>query len=688
MVKKGRIEKILYITLSNLGDAIMAMPAFDYLRRECPDAKITVLAAPRTKCIFENHPKVDQLLIFDKSVSIKEKRELFFRLKSEHFDVVVDLKNTFYRWSILARYKNPAWMKFPSWARHASVQHLLKAIFALKGSGVDEPEFNAIYAHRDVSFISARDENSADELLKRFGVNAGEDFVLVVPGARSALKRWTQEGYAQVIKSIRQKYGLPVILIGEKNEGPYFDAIMKRIQEDRVFDFSGATSFGQLASLIFRSKLIVCNDSGILQIASYLNKPVVGIYGPSDYHRYGPWSRQGILVRKNVLCAPCAQAECRHKNDVPVCIATIRPYDVLLAVRLILESQGQGGRPPVQGRYRRILVVRTDRIGDVLLTTPVLKSLRDNYPSSYIAMMVSSYTRECVDGNPYLDRVIIFDKEKYNGLFATLKFSRFLKRENFDVVLIFNPTARLHFLMFLARIRERIGYDWRAPFLLTKALHHTKQEGMRHELEYNFDLLKPLGIEEVTRELYMPIKEASENFVEALLKEAGISTQDRIVALCPSASCVSRLWSPERYAQVADRLAARHIKVVLVSDKIHHGIVEKVLDRATSSVIDLSGRFSLSELASFFKRCALLISNDSGPVHIAVAVGTPVISIFGRNQPGLGPKRWGPTGPGDVALFKKTECAPCLAHACHKHFKCLEAITVEEVLEAAIRLLS
>lgn len=686
MVKKGPIKNILYITLSNLGDAIMAMPAFDYLRRECPDAKITVLAAPRTKCIFENHPKVDQLLIFDKSASIKEKRELFFRLKSGHFDVVVDLKNTFYRWSIPARYKNPAWIKFPSWARHASAQHLLKAIFALKGRGVDALEFNAIYAHRDFSFISSRDEKSADELLKRFGVDVGQGFVLIVPGARSALKRWTQEGYVQVIKSIRQKYGLPVVLLGEKNEQPYFKAIMKLVSEDEVFDFSGETSFGELVSLIFRSRLIVCNDSGILQIASYLNKSVVGIYGPSDYHRYGPWSKQGILVRKNILCAPCAQAECRYRNDIPACIATIRPYDVLLAVRLALESQE--GRPTVQGRYRRILVVRTDRIGDVLLTTPVLKSLRDNYPSSYIAMMVSSYARECVDGNPYLDRVIVFDKEKYNGLFATLKFSQFLRRENFDVVLIFNPTARLHFLMFLARIRERIGYDWRAPFLLTKVVRHVKQEGTRHEVEYNFDLLKPLGIAEVVRELYMPIKEISEQSVDQVLRGAGVSPRDRIVVLSPSASCVSRLWPPERYAQVADRLAACHVKVILVADKVHQGIVEKVLSRAGSNVIDLSGRFNLSELASLFKRCALLISNDSGPVHIAVAVGTPVISIFGRNQPGLGPKRWGPLGPVDVALFKKTDCAPCLAHACQSHFKCLDAITVEDVLEAAIPLLS
>ena len=682
MADKGRIERILYITLSNLGDAMMALPAFDFLRRECPGAKITVIAAPRTKCIFENHPDVNRLLVFDKHAALREKIQLFFKLKKEKFDMVVDLKNTFYRWGIAARYKNPAWLKYPTWAYHASQQHLLKAIMALKGSMVEQEEFLGIHSRRNPSFIAAQDRLSADELLKIHHLKKEDEIVLVVPGSRSELKKWSVGGYAEVIEVLRQRYGFFVVLVGEKSEQPFIQEIIQETQ-GKVIDLSGQTTFGSLCSLILRSRLIVANDSGVLQIASYLDRPVVGIYGPTDYRRYGPWSKQGMVVRRNVLCAPCAKAQCRFGK--PLCISTIRPYDVLLAVRLILEGQQS---PPAQDKYKRILVVRTDRIGDVLLSTPVLQALRDYYPMSYIAMMVSPATQEILDGNPYLDRIIVFDKNKHKGFFSTLAFSKKLKKENFDVAVILHPTVRVHFLMFLAGIRERIGYDWKAPYFLTQVLPHKKQEGSKHELEYNFDLLKALGINEVYRQMYMPIKESSDRFVEEALKNAGISPNDTLVVVNPAASCVSKLWPVKKFAEVADRLATLRIKIVIVADSVHKNIGNELRSLAASKPFDFSGQFNLSELASLFKRSTLLISNDSGPVHIAVAVGTPVISIFGRNQAGLGPRRWGPTGPNDIVLYKKTDCSPCLAHACTQRFKCLEAITVDEVVLEAHKLLA
>ena len=124
MVELLEVKKVLYITMSNLGDAIMALPAFDFLRRCCPQAKITVVAGPRTKCIFENHPDASELIIFDKQASLRQKIDLFFKLKRGSFDVVVDLRDTFYRWGVKACYKNPARLSYPSWVTHASQKHL------------------------------------------------------------------------------------------------------------------------------------------------------------------------------------------------------------------------------------------------------------------------------------------------------------------------------------------------------------------------------------------------------------------------------------------------------------------------------------------------------------------------------------------------------------------------------------
>lgn len=684
MVEAADVKKVLYITMSNLGDAVMGLPAFDLLRRECHNAKITVVAGPRTKCVFEDHPDVDELIVYDKHAPLRQKIGLLFKLRKMGFDCVVDLRDTFYRWGVSAKYKNPPLIVFPDWVVHKSRKHLYKALVALNGKPVDaDGFFEKTGSRRNPSFITPGDHAYIDDLLKNNNVLKDEELVLVVPGSRSSLKQWHKEGFAQVISEIRKKYGYKVVVIGDAGESSLANEIINISGSDAI-DLCGKTDFGQLCGLIQRSKLVIGNDSGVLQIANYLDRLVVGIYGPSDHKEYGPWSNRGIAVRKNVLCAPCGKAHCGHGNE---CIKTVTPYDVLLAVRLVLEGQAAN---ICENRYKRILVVRTDRIGDVLISTPVIKALRDGYPASYIAMMVSAYTKDLVEGNPYLDRVIVFDKDKkHKGLFATMGFSRMLKDLEFDIAIILHPTVRIHLICFLAGIRERIGYDRKAPYFLTTAIKHTKQYGKRHEIEYNFDLLKSLGISEANKELYMPIKARSEGIVDEVLKEAGVALQDRLVAIHPASSCLSRRWPLSKFAELIDRLAISfRVKVLIVSDAIHGDISKDLASLSKTGPIDLSGRFNLSELASLFKRCSLVISNDSGPVHMAVAVKTPVISIFGRNQPGLGPVRWRPLGDTDVFLHKKTDCAPCLAHDCVNNFKCLEAISVDEVLACASRLLN
>ena len=182
----------------------------------------------------------------------------------------------------------------------------------------------------------------------------------------------------------------------------------------------------------------------------------------------------------------------------------------------------------------------------------------------------------------------------------------------------------------------------------------------------------------------MPIKEDSEQWVKVLLEKSGISFKDKLLGLHPGASCPSKVWPLERFAEVADRLADKYgFKVIIVSGKNDSAKAKVVAQAMKSPAVNLAGETSLSQLASLLKRCALFISNDSGPVHLAVAVGVPVISIFGRQQAGLSPKRWGPLGAKDKVLHKSAGCIECLAHNCVKSFACLKAITVEDVITAA-----
>ena len=339
---------------------------------------------------------------------------------------------------------------------------------------------------------------------------------------------------------------------------------------------------------------------------------------------------------------------------------------------------------------KKIVIIRMDRIGDVILSTPAIKAVRDAYPDSKIAVIVRSYAREVVEGNPYIDEVITYDKSgKEKGLLGKIRFIAGLRNRRFDLAIVLHPKNSSHILTYLARIPERLGYDRKMGFLLTKKVPHTKQYGLRHEIDYALDLLSYINIKSSDRSLYMPVSASSEEKIRSLFDKNIISPSDQVITIHPAASCKSRRWPLERFAKISDVLAEKYgARIIIVSgpgdDKV---MGDKVAGLMKSKVVNLSGETSISDLASILRRSCLLISNDSGPVHISCAVGTPVISIFSRKDKGLSPERWGPTGKRDIVLHKDPGCKICLAHNCKIGFKCLDMISVEEVLAAANQIL-
>lgn len=338
---------------------------------------------------------------------------------------------------------------------------------------------------------------------------------------------------------------------------------------------------------------------------------------------------------------------------------------------------------------KKILIVRLDRIGDVILSTPVIKALRDAYPDSHIAFMVRPYAFDVVNGNPHLNEVIVYDKNgSEKGLAGNVRFISKLRREKFDLAVVLHPTNRSHLLAFFAGIPERIGYNRKLGLLLTKRLVHAKQFGLKHERDYALDLLSFMEIAPVDKKLCMPVNEESERKIEKIFRENGIGANDTVVVIHPAASCASKRWQTDRFARVADALVERcAAKIVVISGTNDRKIGDKLVHAMKKGAVNLTGKTSVADLASLLRRSKLLVSNDSGPVHVACAVGAPVVAIFGRDDRGLSPRRWGPTGERDVVLHKEVGCVECLAHNCRLGFKCLSAISVEDVLAAAERIL-
>jgi heptosyltransferase-2 len=339
---------------------------------------------------------------------------------------------------------------------------------------------------------------------------------------------------------------------------------------------------------------------------------------------------------------------------------------------------------------KRILVTRTDRLGDLVLSTPVFESLRSQFPDAYLACLTFIENREVVEGNPFLNEVILYDKlGSEKGGWGNFQFARRLAQKRFDTVIHLHPTNRMHLVSWLAGIPVRIGYRKKNGWALTHSIEDRKKEGLKHESEYNFDLLKFVGIKGNGKyRPHVPLKEKDRISLHFFLRNLGLKTKTPYVVLNPSASCPSKIWPAERFAQLADQIQENYgFQIALIGARPERRFAERVKALAVRPVVDLSGKLSIGMLGWFLKEARLLISNDSGPVHVAQAVGTPVISIFGRKLSGLSPRRWGPLGEAAKVIHKEVSCPVCLAHNCQINFLCLDVVSVKEVFQEATSLL-
>lgn len=334
-------------------------------------------------------------------------------------------------------------------------------------------------------------------------------------------------------------------------------------------------------------------------------------------------------------------------------------------------------------KIHKILVVRTDRIGEVLLNIPAIRALKQSF-NSKIFVLVNPIVKELLEGNPEIDQLLVFDEKKWNKSIVTrVSFLWQIRKMKFDLAVILNPTKRFHILGFLAGIRFRLGYDRKWGFLLTHRGEDRKFQGQKHEVEYNLDLVRVIGAKTNDLHISVKVEEKDRQFVQDLLLKYGIKDEELLIAIHAHSSNPAKCWPKENFAYLADQLYSKFgAKLIIIGGVQERGSTLKLISLMKQSPINLSGKLTLKQLAAFFQRCTLLISNDSGPVHIAAAVGTLTVVIFGRNIPGVGPKRWGPWGNGHIVLHRDPGCNLCLDRRCPYDFKCLTLITPEEVLQA------
>ncbi len=338
--------------------------------------------------------------------------------------------------------------------------------------------------------------------------------------------------------------------------------------------------------------------------------------------------------------------------------------------------------------FKRILIIRTDRMGDVVLSVPVISNLRRAYPDSYIAFMCRPYTRGLLEDNPEVNEVIVYDKYGIHKSFpATWRFARDLRRKNFDLAVVLHPTNRAHLIAYLAGIKTRVGWDRNLSWLLTEKIPHRKHRGEKHESEYTLDILRALDIQVRDVPLFVPVKDSARRSVGEMLKKKGIDEGQDFVVIHPAASCPSKRWKQRSFVALIKKIRQNlNLPVVVTTAESEKEFAGEVAGE--EGVIDLRGALSLFELTALLERAKLFVSGDSGPVHIAAALGIPVISIFGRSNPGLSPTRWRPLGEKSLFIHKNVNCPVCRAHDCQNDFLCLDSISPDEVYALIEKLLA
>ena len=340
---------------------------------------------------------------------------------------------------------------------------------------------------------------------------------------------------------------------------------------------------------------------------------------------------------------------------------------------------------------RRILIVQTAFLGDVVLTLPLVQVAQREFPEAKIDFLATPRTLGVLRNHPAIDLVIAFDKQGRDSGFAGLmQTAKTLRNRGYDVALVPHRSIRSALLVWLARIPVRIGFhNSTGRFLFTRRAKYQKS---LHEIERNVSLLQALGVSRKDEEL-PTLFPSRRNIlvVDMFLQTLTLKDMSRIIAIAPGTVWNTKRWLKERYAELARRLVDQGFTIMLFGGKEDEKLCEEIQHAVSrpDKIASAAGKLSLLESAELLRRCKILICNDSAPMHLAVAMRTPVVAIFGATVPEFG---FAPRGKHDVVMETRgLQCRPCTVHGgdeCPiKTFVCMRDITSAQVYEQTLYVL-
>jgi ADP-heptose:LPS heptosyltransferase len=341
---------------------------------------------------------------------------------------------------------------------------------------------------------------------------------------------------------------------------------------------------------------------------------------------------------------------------------------------------------------RRLLVVNLGGAGDILLSSPALRGLRALYRDAVISALVSARSHDIMRSFPYVDKVHPLDIG-YGGRIALLRLPAALslilslRRERFDLAVNMRPlhsrasAGKIKLLMDMIRPGGTAGRDTDGRGYFFDVRTPETDIARKYDPEYDMDTVRLLGGEVSDRRVELNIDKESDSRAESILRDAG-ALDGTIVGIHPG-GMPSRRWPEESFAEAMMRIGSElGCRFVITGGREERDLAKRL--SSVGNAVDLSGRLGIMETGAVIKRCALYISNDTGPMHMAAALGTPLVAIFGPGDV----TRFDPRNISDKVrvLYKRRECAPCTRVRCWD-MSCLDSITPGEVTKAALELM-
>lgn len=335
----------------------------------------------------------------------------------------------------------------------------------------------------------------------------------------------------------------------------------------------------------------------------------------------------------------------------------------------------------------KILVRATNWVGDAIMSIPALEAIRQRWPDAQITILARPGVAELYNGQPFVDSVVAF-KAASRSPVVMERVAAGLRAEQFDCAVLLQNAFSAAWLVWRAKIAERIGYarDGRG-ILLSRAVKVPRSgEIPAHESFYYLELLHRAGwlesIPKVTQ-ISLALQAGALEAAEARLQEAGVRAAAKRVAIAPGAAYGSaKCWPPDRFAQVADALVDEFdADVILFGASSELEICRQIADRMRHRPVVLAGQTSMGELPALFSRCSLFVGNDSGAMHVGAAVGLPVVAVFGSTDP----HGTAPVTPRRRLVQHPVACSPCFLRECPIDHRCMERVAVDEVRQTAAK---